>query len=106
MNRAGARAGRADPDPGLARARTSLAWLRTAIAFAAIGGVILRRDVAAGLVVLVLSGVVWLTGRLAGVPGIVDRPRRLLLIALAVAAVSVLALAVALLGPEPQGLHL
>jgi uncharacterized membrane protein YidH (DUF202 family) len=101
-----ARPRRGDPDPGLARARTSLAWLRTAIAFAAIGGVILKRDVPAGLVVLVLSAVVWMTGRLAGVPGIVARPRRLLLIALAVAAVAVLALAVTLLGPESAGLRL
>ena len=100
------RAGRPDPDPGLARARTRLAWLRTAIAFAAIGGVILKRDVPAGLVILVLSGVVWGTGRLAGPPGLVARPRRLLLIALAVALVSGLALAVSLLGPEPAGLRL
>lgn len=99
-------AARADPDPGLARARTRLAWLRTAIAFAAIGGVILRRDVPAGLIVLVLSGVVWATGRLAGAPGTVIRPRRLLLIALAVAAVSALALAVSLFGREPPGLRL
>ena len=101
-----ARPRRGDPDPGLARARTSLAWLRTAIAFAAIGGVILKRDVPAGLVVLVLSAVVWMTGRLAGVPGIVARPRRLLLIALAVAAVAVLALGMSLLGPQPAGLRL
>jgi uncharacterized membrane protein YidH (DUF202 family) len=98
----------AEPDPGLARARTNLAWLRTAIAFAAIGGVILKRDVPAGLVVLLLAGVVWATGRLAESPGgrILSRPRRLLLIALAVAAVAVLALAVSLLGPESAGLRL
>jgi uncharacterized membrane protein YidH (DUF202 family) len=100
------RARRADPDPGLARARTRLAWLRTAIAFAAIGGVILKRDVPAGLIVLGLAGMVWVTGRLAGTPGVVPRPRRLLLIALAVAAVAVLALAMSLLGPEPAGLRL
>jgi hypothetical protein len=47
-----------------------------------------------------------MTGRVAGVPGIVARPRRLLLIALAVAAVAVLALAVSLLGPESAGLRL
>lgn len=95
-----------DPDPGLARARTSLAWLRTAISFAAIGGLILRRDLPAGLVILVLSGVVWATGRLAGAPGKVARPHRLLLIALAVAGVAVLALVVSLLGPQPAGLRL
>ena len=94
-----------DPDPGLARARTRLAWLRTAIAFAAIGGVILKRDVPAGLVVLALGGVVWATGGLAGVPAAVARPRLLLLIALAVAAVSVLALAVSMFG-HAAGLRL
>ena len=95
-----------EPDPGLARARTGLAWLRTAISFAAIGGVILKRDVPAGVLVLLLAGVTWVTGRLAGSAGrILTRPRRLLLIALAVAAVAVLALAVSLLGPEP-GLRL
>jgi len=97
----------AEPDPGLARARTELSWLRTAIAFAAIGGVILRRDVPAGLVVLVLAGMVWATSRLAGSAGrILTRPRRLLLITLAVAAVAVLALAVSLFGRPPSGLRL
>ena len=56
----------------------------------------------AGLVVLVLGGLIWATGRLAGVPGtVVSRSRRLLLIALAVAAVSVVALVVSLLGRQP-----
>jgi uncharacterized membrane protein YidH (DUF202 family) len=97
----------AEPDPGLARARTGLSWLRTAIAFAAIGGVLLKRDVAAGLVVLVLAGMVWATGRLAGsAGGILTRPRRLLLIALAVAAVAVLALGVSLFGRPSAGLRL
>ena len=43
---------------------------------------------------------------MAGPPGLVARPRRLLLIALAVALVSGLALAVSLLGPEPACLRL
>ena len=106
MSRDTGRAGRRDPDPGLARARTSLAWLRTAIAFAAIGGIILKRDVAAGLAVLVLSALVWATGRLAGAPGTVTRPRRLLLIAVAVAVVAVVALVISLTGAQPAGLHL
>ena len=49
MSRAGQ--GGAD-DPGLARARTRLAWTRTALSFAAIGALILKRDLAGGLVVL------------------------------------------------------
>ena len=102
----------AESDPGLARARTELAWLRTAIAFAAIGGVILRRDVPAGLVILVLGAVVWATGQLAtgrlagSAAGILTRPRRLLFISLAVAAVAVLALAVSLFGRPSSGLRL
>ena len=35
-------------DPGLARARTSLAWTRTALSFAAVGGVVLKRDLIPG----------------------------------------------------------
>ena len=104
MSRAGA--GRTD-DPGLARARTSLAWTRTALAFAALGAVILKVDLAAGFVVLGLSGLVWIVGRLARVPGQVRaRPRRLLVITLAVTAVSVAALMLALVGPETGGLRL
>ena len=44
----GGRGRGAPDDPGRARARTRLAWTRTALAFAAIGGVILKRDLAAG----------------------------------------------------------
>ena len=36
-------------DPGLARVRTSLAWTRTALSFAAVGAVVLRKDIIAGL---------------------------------------------------------
>lgn len=93
-------------DPGLARARTSLAWTRTALAFAAIGGIILRRELAAGFVVLALSALVWAVGRLARVPGQPGpRPVRLLLIALAVTGVSAVALALALFGPQTAGLR-
>ena len=101
------RAGRdAADDPGLARARTRLAWTRTALSFAAIGGVLLRRDLAAGFVILALSALVWGVGRLAGVPGGAGgRRRRLLVIALAVTVVSAAALAMALFGPQTPGLH-
>ena len=106
MSRAGR--GRADdPDPGLARARTRLAWTRTALSFAAIGAIILKRDLTAGFVVLALSALVWGVGRLAGVPGQAGaRPGRLLVIALAVTAVSAVALALALFGPQTAGLRL
>ena len=104
MNRAGV--DRTD-DPGLARARTNLAWTRTALAFAAVGAVILKRDLAAGFVVLGMSGLVWIVGRLARVPGQVRaRPGRLLVITLAVTAVSVVALMLALIGPQTAGLRL
>jgi hypothetical protein len=103
-------AGSGDPgpgDPGLARARTSLAWTRTALAFAAIGGLILRREVAAGFVILALSVLVWAVGRAARVPGQVHaRPGRLLVIAFAVTAVSAVALMLALFGPQTDGLRL
>ena len=103
MSRAGE--SRAD-DPGLARARTRLAWTRTALSFAAIGGVLLKHDLAAGFVVLALSVLVWGVGRLAGVPGTGGRQGRLLVIALAVTAVAAVALALALFGPQTAGLRL
>jgi uncharacterized membrane protein YidH (DUF202 family) len=94
-------------DPGLARTRTSLAWTRTALAFAAIGGIILKRDLAAGFVVLALSGLVWVVGRLAVVPGPVrGRPGRLLVITLAVTGVALVALMLAVFGRPTAGLRL
>ena len=105
--RPGPGTGSAPGDPGLARARTSLAWTRTALSFAAIGGVILKRELAAGFVVLALSGLVWLVGRLAVVPGQVRvRPGRLLVISIAVTGVAIVALMLALLGPQTAGLRL
>jgi uncharacterized membrane protein YidH (DUF202 family) len=93
--------GRASPDPGLARARTSLAWTRTALAFAAIGAVILRRELVAGLVVLALSVPVWAVGRLArGAGPVRARPAQLLVMSAAVTGVSLVALALALFGPQ------
>jgi len=103
-------AGGAPGDPGLARARTSLAWTRTALSFAAIGGVILKRELAAGFVVLALSCLVWLVGRLAVVPGLRGqvraRPGPLLVISIAVTGVAIAALMLALLGPQTAGLRL
>jgi uncharacterized membrane protein YidH (DUF202 family) len=108
--RPGPGAGGAPGDPGLARARTSLAWTRTALSFAAIGGIILKRELAAGFVVLALSCVVWLVGRLAVVPGrtgqVRARPGPLLVISIAVTGVAIAALMLALLGPQTAGLRL
>ena len=102
--------GGAPGDPGLARARTSLAWTRTALSFAAIGGIILKRDLAAGFVVLALSCLVWLVGRLALVPArtgqVRARPGPLLVISIAVTGVAIVALMLALLGPQTPGLRL
>ena len=101
MSRAGA------DDPGLARARTRLAWTRTALSFAAIGGVILKRELAAGFVVLGLSGLVWVVGRLARAPGQVRaRPGRLLVITIAVTGVAFVTLMLTLFGPQTGYLRL
>ena len=54
-----------DPDPGRARERTSLAWTRTALSFAAVGVVVLKKDVVPGLIILCAAPVTWQLGRLA-----------------------------------------
>lgn len=81
-----------DRDPGLARARTSLAWTRTALSFAGIGGVVLKTDVLAGLLIMCAAPAVWQLGRLAR-----HSPGHLKLVTATIVAVSLLALAVALI---------
>jgi len=78
-------------DPGLARERTTLAWTRTAISFAAVGGVVLKKDVVPGLILLAVSVVVWQTGRLA-----YRGPGKLKLVTATIVAVALVALVVAL----------
>ncbi len=78
-----------DADPGLARARTSLAWTRTALSFAAVGAVVLKKDVVAGLIILATAPVIWQLGRLAH-----DHPGRLKLVTATIVAISVVALVV------------
>lgn len=80
-------------DPGLAVERTSLAWTRTAISFAALGGAVLKVSVAPGLVILLTAPLVWVVGRLRR-PG----TERLWLITVSIVLVAMLSLAVALTG--------
>jgi uncharacterized membrane protein YidH (DUF202 family) len=79
-----------DGDPGLARARTSLAWTRTALSFAALGGVVLKKDLVPGLIILAAAPVVWQLGRLAH-----HLPGRLKLVTVTIVVVALIALAVA-----------
>jgi uncharacterized membrane protein YidH (DUF202 family) len=79
-----------DGDPGLARARTSLAWTRTALSFAAVGGVVLKKDVVAGLIIMAAAPVIWRLGHLG-----YDRPGRLKLVTATIVAISLVALVVA-----------
>jgi hypothetical protein len=84
------RDGPEDLDPGLARERTSLAWTRTALSFAAVGAFVLKKDVAAGLVIMAAAPVIWRLGRLAH-----HRPGQLKLVAATIVAVALVALVVA-----------
>jgi uncharacterized membrane protein YidH (DUF202 family) len=94
-----------DDDPGLARERTRLAWARTAIAFAAVGAVVLRKDVLAGAVVLAMAPLVWWLGRIGSSAREAEQfPRRLLVVTVAVVAVSLLAILVSLLARSPGSL--
>ena len=90
-------------DPGLARERTSLSWTRTAISFAALGGVVLKANVISGLIILAIAPVIWQLGRVTrGKAESADLTAigatRLFLIAVSIVAVSLLCLAVAIFG--------
>ena len=81
-----------DGDPGLARARTSLAWTRTALSFAAVGGVVLKQDLIPGLLIMATAPAVWELGRLS-----YHRPGQLRLVTATIVAVAIVALAVTLI---------
>jgi uncharacterized membrane protein YidH (DUF202 family) len=78
-------------DPGLARERTSLAWTRTAISFAAVGGIVLKKDLVPGLILLALTPAIWQLGRLA-----YRRQDKLKLVTATIIGVALVALVVAL----------
>jgi uncharacterized membrane protein YidH (DUF202 family) len=81
--------GPGQPDRGLARERTSLAWTRTAISFAAVGGVVLKREVVPGLILLAVVPAIWLLGRVAH-----TGPEKLKLVTATIVAVALVALGV------------
>jgi uncharacterized membrane protein YidH (DUF202 family) len=80
--------------PGLARERTELAWTRTAISFAAVGGVVLKRAVVPGLILLAMAPAIYLVGRLA-----YRRPEKLKLVTATIVAVALVALVVSFTHP-------
>jgi uncharacterized membrane protein YidH (DUF202 family) len=95
-----------DMDPGLARERTELAWTRTAISFAALGGALLKYRPAIGLPALIAGAVIWRLGRLPSRPGTSRaKHRRLLLITLTITAFSAAALIMSFLGHTTGGLR-
>ena len=95
-------------DPGLARERTSLSWMRTAISFAALGGVVLKANLVSGLVILAIAPVVWQLGRVTRGPGAaaglpVVGATRLFVIAVSIVAVALLCLVIAVFGRAVPG---
>lgn len=95
-----------DSDPGLAAERTSLAWVRTAIAFAAVGAVALKNDLIIGLAALAATPLIWVLGALAvRTTRPEQRAARMLIVTLITVCVALLAAAGALLGHSPASLR-
>ncbi len=85
--------------------RTRLAWTRTAVAFAAIGGVMLKLSPVAGGVVLVLSLPIWALARRADDSQLaISSPRQLRLVTVTVVVIALAALIVAIFGRSPDSL--
>ncbi|GAA1827594.1 DUF202 domain-containing protein [Actinomadura chokoriensis] len=92
-----------DLDPGLARERTELAWFRTAISFAAVGAAMLKTAPVVGALILGISGLVYLLGRVSRPAGRAPKHARrhaLLLVTGAVTLVSAVALATVFLASD------
>ena len=81
------------PDRGLARERTVLAWTRTALSFGAVGGVMVKAHVIPGLIIMAIAPVIWEIGRLTRND---PPPARVKLITATVVAVACTALSVVL----------
>jgi uncharacterized membrane protein YidH (DUF202 family) len=95
-----------DVHPGLARERTRLAWVRTAITFAAAGVAMLRVAAVAGVLVLAGVPVVWLLGHVSGRQARPERQAvRLLLVTVGVVAIATLAVVAAFVGQGPADLR-
>jgi len=95
-------------DAGLARERTALAWTRTAIAFGALGGAVLKVNVVTGLIILAMTPMVWQLGRIArsdsaGAGLSAVSTTRLRLITVSIVVVALLSLVVALVGRSAPG---
>jgi uncharacterized membrane protein YidH (DUF202 family) len=88
-----------DADPGLAGQRTRMAWIRTTIAFAALGVAVVKTDIPAGIAVLAMTPLVWAASHLSrhAVHG-QARPRQLLVITVTITAVAIGVLVIVLLG--------
>ena len=88
-----------DLSPGAAAERTRLAWQRSAIAFGAVGLVILRGEPVAGVLVLAATLLIWVLGRyVSSAAPPQQRSRRLLLVTVAVTGVAAVAVVAAFIG--------
>ena len=100
-----------ESDVGRALERTSLSWTRTALAFAALGGVVLKENVITGLIILAVVPLVWRLGRPprsglppSGLPTV--GATRIRVITISIVGVALLSLVIAVLGPSvPGALH-
>lgn len=95
-----------DADPMLARERTDLAWIRSTIAFFALGVAVVKFRPELGIPLLLFSAVGWLISRRPprrDWDGAVSR--RLLLVSLTVTGLAVVVLVLTLLGPASRGLR-
>jgi len=86
-----------DADQGLARERTTLAWTRSAIAFAAVGVAVLKLRPVVGVPVLALSVVVWSLGHLRSA-------RRAVAVTVAIVALAAIALLITFANSGAGGL--